>query len=263
MLKEAARGSYALVEAAAGPSYARLVDLCRDGGQKFPLLAHRLACARLQGINGALPSPPSISRFLSHSSITPGSLPGSPEGLGRGSSFPQDWLSILCRANAPDPVPTEWSDMHQVGKHDVGRVASRRSKLRGRDRDTTLPLLQAVLRALTDAARSLSTEHGFLRSVESQFDLAWYCRTVSMLHLNAFRVEVMDMGETHDRPPPCFLPSPSERNVSPPGPASDYSGRVLEQMAALLGGGSSPAAGEFLAPAMAPEPSAPIFFLSQ
>jgi hypothetical protein len=58
---------------------------CRAHGERFPLLAHRLACANLQ-------------EYL---------------GIGRGAPFPQAWIKLLSQAKVPE-VPEPWRESHAL-----------------------------------------------------------------------------------------------------------------------------------------------------
>lgn len=80
-----AKNSFAQVERAA-QEYGNLLQYCGETSQKFPLMAHRLACGTLQ----------------EHI------------GLAKGDQFPQQWLRMLAKPKLLSNVPESWAQSHAL-----------------------------------------------------------------------------------------------------------------------------------------------------
>lgn len=156
-----AEGTWAA--AAADCNLAPLQQACRDGGDKFPLMAAQLACMQVQRWEQQDGGPGQQATAGNSGSSTDAAASGAAaaaswqEGpVARGDALSQ--LRHLCYANTPQP-PEPWVRMHSL-------------------------LLQG-LQPLAGSARwaAACTPERLRR----EFSLGWFCDMLARLHLNAFR----------------------------------------------------------------------------
>lgn len=150
-----------------------LQQACREGGDKFPLMAAQLACMQVQRWEqqdqqkGQQRTAKGGDRSQQHMGGDPiaagpteappaGAAPWSDEPIARGDALTQ--LRHLCYANMPQP-PEPWVRLHS--------------------------LLLQVLQPLASSARwgAVCTPERLQREIS----LDWFCGVLARLHLNAFR----------------------------------------------------------------------------
>eukprot|EP00887_Chlorella_sp_A99_P004171 scaffold23.g4171.t1 len=162
-----------------------LHEACRQSGEKFPLLAERLACMRVQrqwpelagGVSGE--GAPAAERPLQQQQPAAGDAAGPAEaerrrhvwgGASRGE--PLSDLRHLCFANTGPEPPPPWADMHRL-------------LLRG---------LRPLGARIAGPARRREWEAWLSEAL----GLDWYCGVVARLHINSFRVDTVPPLELSD-----------------------------------------------------------------
>lgn len=141
-----------------------LQQACREGGDKFPLMAAQLACMQVQrwqqpdqeADQEAAAGGANTSATAAAAGVAAAAAPRRAEPGARGDALTQ--LQHLCYANVAEP-PEPWARLHSL-------------LLRG-------------LQPLTESPRWAATcTAGRLRR---EFSLDWFCSVLARLHLNAFR----------------------------------------------------------------------------
>eukprot|EP00955_Chlamydomonas_euryale_P098013 365122-Chlamydomonas_euryale.AAC.12 len=163
-------GSGAL--AAAGGALEDFEAACFEAGERFPLMAARLACARLTaavtsgGAGGADNADGAGTAAARRPSHCAGASPDAAADAGVVSGEPLLDAGFLCYANVTPPYPPPWLRMH----------SALASALRG-----------AVARAEAQLPAG-SAASSALRRELSALDAAWFARTLAALHVNVFRI---------------------------------------------------------------------------
>lgn len=137
------------------PDLAALHDYCAQHGERFPLMAARLALMRLSQA-----APPAGADSASSSS-GPATRAASPEGDSPVQGDPLRHLEFLCFANVRPPYPPPWLEAHEL-------------LLRG---------VRVAVAAVPDARRRQALE-----AAAAPLDAAWFAGVLARLHVNAFRV---------------------------------------------------------------------------
>ena len=192
---------------------------CRANGERFPLMAARLAFTRLtraitghsQGREGR--TPPASVTSLRTAGAEAGSAASTSAQPFQGD--PVSDLGFLCFANVSKPYPEPWVQLYGLLRQAL------EAAVRAAEEQLLVPPTHSQHPGAGDVAERAQQEAAAasaaaLRAELELLDLDWFVSVLSRLHINVFRVGCM-------LPPPSSSPAFDGR----PSAASPSAGNVL------------------------------------